>query len=317
MRATGAGGGSAPKRRFARDVILLVIGAVITLLVTDYGGALLREIKGTPPSLSGQLAGIERVAAKRHLEAHIVMTSLEGNGTPSVVVVSSFIAYAAGANPERPLSDELRIYDIAGSGDSRRLVPRFTFVGQANPRVSPFTDAWRFEVIAIHDFAHDGRQEIFGAFTENRADTADRRPVLISWDPGSERYVMSPLLVSAVHLASAHTERAQLEDRRLYRHSATIADPSTGVAIRDFGTPGALLLARDREPLLITAAATGEEGRPGLELEGFGVEMRALPVKIYECGHGVVSVPLFTSLGPEGLAQLWNRIPKGLGNYCG
>jgi hypothetical protein len=250
------------------------------------------------------------------MEPIIREVDLQGNGTKSFIVIMSFVAWARGADPSRPESDEIHIYDVEGRKDEQKLVQKFVFAPKADPGISPFTPSWRFELASVGDFAHDGRREIVGNFSEDRADTADARPAMILWDPSMGRYVLTPLLPAPVPLRRLRsTQVDQLENRRLYSSVATIVDPTAHVSIRDYGTPADVLIGH-RNALLVTAAITGPPTRRALELDAFSVDLRAVPPSIDRCGRGVVSIQP-NGFSRDDVGHLWGRVPKEtLENEC-
>lgn len=295
------------ERSLVRDVALLVVGAIIAFLVQQYGGELLRSLQSVPPSLSSQLTNLRRLATKEGLYPVIHRVNLRGDGTESIVVESIFAYRLPGDDASAPRSDRIAIYDLHHEDGGVRLSERFSFSPMGTGgRID--TPSWRIEGLNIEDLADDGRHEIVGSFSEDRADDSDSRPFLISWDPVSRRYVIEALLRRPIPFSDngEMAERVR-EYRTLYGSGATLTDRETKVSIQAYGTgsfavqPSVVVPGSEFSPArLVTVESTGrqsevEQKRFPLEINVYTIDARSIPVILSYCGSDRVMTNAYPS----------------------
>jgi hypothetical protein len=317
---------SVPKdRSLARDLGLLIAGALIAFGVNQYGSTLLNHLRSSPPSVSAQLATIERRATSIGLYPVIRRAHLHGDGTESIIVESIFAYTLPGDNAARPQSDQIAIYDLHSENGGVRLDPRFVFspVGVGGVVNTP---SWRFSQLTIEDVADDGRQEIVGGFSQDRADDSDVRPFLISWDPTNQGYVISALLPRPVPAAhDTNLSERDREYRMLYDSGVTLSDPGSHIAFRAYGTsrfalaPAAVVPNTQFSPaqlVTVEGASTdrsqrleAQQRRFTLELDVYTIDARSTPVVLSFCGSSRVVTTGFPESGSHGILQLVKRAP--------
>jgi hypothetical protein len=325
---------SVPKERpLARDVGLLVAGAVIAFLINQYGGELLRSLQASPPSRAAQLATIEREGASVGLYPVVRRADLHGDGAESIIVESIFAYTLPGDNASKPQSDQIAIYDVHPEGGGTRLAKRFSFSPRGVGGIVN-TPSWRLSQLSILDIAHDGRQEIVGAFSEDRADNSDVRPFLISWDPVARRYSIAALLPRATPFTviPGLTERERY-DRVQYASGSTLTDPRTHITIRAYGTSrfavakaSVIPATRFSPALLVTMEGAATERslsrevqrrRFAVELDVYSIDARTVPPGLSFCGSTRAVSDGFPESGSSAIVGLLRQAPpEAFGPAC-
>ncbi len=321
-----------PEHSLRRDVSLLVAGAVIAFVVNQYGAILIRSLRSTPPSVPAQLAAIRREATQSGLYPVIRRAHLHGDGTESVVVESIFGYTLPGDNAAQPHSDALTIYDLRGENGGTRLVRRFAFT-PAGVGGAVDTPSWRLRQLAVADIADDGRSELVGGWSEDRADDSDVRPFVVAWDPASRRYAIQALLAHPVPFVQVPglSERNR-EERTLYRSGTTMTDRATGTAFKAYGTASFAVQSASVVPgqrfspaLLITVEGAEtqthlirevQRHRLAVELDEFSLDARSAPVRSSFCGAGTTQSNGFPESGSPVILHLAHDLsrisPEGL-----
>jgi hypothetical protein len=262
---------------------------LIAFVVNEVGSGVVDQLRGTPPSISTQLEQVKRDAAQRGFRATVQRVDLRGTGARSILMHLVFVAYAPGADVNHQQSDEIRVYDLVSAGGGTRLVRRFAFQPEGDRQALVSAEAWRFRVIATQDLARDGRFQVVGFFSPNRADDADARPVLLAWDPRDGQYKMRGLLTRPVRLrtAAASGDWRVRQQRRAARTAARLEDRRNRVSLRLYGAQDASVVEGRDGPLLVTAAPVSAYGGAA-ELHAFIVDALSWPPLVQECGYSVV-----------------------------
>jgi len=313
------------ERSLVRDVGLLVVGALIAFAVNEYGASLLRSLRSTPASVSAQLAAIERHATSIGLYPVIRRAHLHGDGTESLIVESIFAYKLPGDDASNPRSDSLAIYDLRPDNGGTTLERRFSF-SPAGVSGGVDTPSWRLREVAIEDVADDGRQEIVGGWSEDRADDSDVRPFMVSWNPVKHRYVIAPLLTRPVPLPepSELSERDR-EARHLYATAAMLRDRAAGISITAFGTERFAVQAASVVPdrrfvpaslVVVEEAETNRDLRAAVRRHRFRVDVasyrldaRSTPVLSSYCGSAATTTSPFVEPDTAAILKLYNTLP--------
>jgi hypothetical protein len=175
--------------RILRWLGIAVAGAAVATVVaagvTSTVGWIRHETHPPPPPVSEQLAGIFH----RHAQTGFVVKAeatadLHGTGTDSrILIFGPDYFHPKISHP--PRSDRIEIYDdIRG-----RLHLAFSYAPTArDPGYAPWT--FGVELLAVRDVNGDREADVVASFNQEYADEYPPRPVVISWDPRVDRYLL-------------------------------------------------------------------------------------------------------------------------------
>lgn len=212
-----------PTPRAGRDLQLLASSALTLVTLITLGFVLV--VSGfSKPSISSQLATIERAGSSGGGEVSVVVAGVDLHGTG---VKSWLLLFHDPSGASRSSSDEIRVYDEEGGN----LVPALRF-RPAGPRAV-------FQYRAAQDIDFDNATEIVGGY--GYADEAREAmvPFAIAWDSATDRYRTVVLDMGAPKLSHPATIVPEQQYLRVYASPVTFADPSdhlaiTGHLVQDF-----------------------------------------------------------------------------------
>jgi hypothetical protein len=165
-----------------------VVAAVAALVINHYQASIGNFLFGSSPSVSAQIANIERQGFKANLYPYIARRVVLHGATESLVLVlrnretDNFSGFSGRA---RFRSDELRIYDIVGN----KVVLRYRYLPSAKsgPGV--------FRLDAAGDVHNNGTAVIVGSYAIYPMGIPEEpHPFIINWDSVALRYVMYPII---------------------------------------------------------------------------------------------------------------------------
>jgi hypothetical protein len=166
-----------------------VIAAVAALVINHYQNAISNFLFGTSPSVTTQIANIEREGFKANLYPSVARLVVLHGATQSLMLVlrdRGTDNFSPGA-PYQPRSDELRIYDVMGD----KVVLAYRYLPRATRDVGP----WVFRLDAAGDVRNNGTAVIIGSYAIYPMGFAEEpRPLIINWDSVAQRYVMYPII---------------------------------------------------------------------------------------------------------------------------
>jgi hypothetical protein len=251
--------------RAALSCFAFVAGVIVTVVVQVYGPAVFEDAFGTPARLGEQL---DSLAHKANAEGYAVtwkkyVSGLHaGTGQQSLLIELSDIRNLVQDSEKAARPDEFRIYDLKQypTGEPK-LIERFHFRPAPTSEVGGEVD-WRFYVRRIAEFGIAGQDEIVGYFTENRADEATERPVVIYWDDESESYKMTALLPMRPPLARYSPAGIRTRGyQREYVQPERLADDSAGTAVTSYAA-SAFAVTGSSNRITTTGAFFLSEGGP-------------------------------------------------------
>lgn len=251
----------------------IVVGALVGALAAIYVPRVVRGIEGTPPSISEQLDAITRkasgegygIAWERYIDG------LHGVHQRSLVMILADKRNVESEPHHETRPEEVRIYDFVKQRGHSMLARRFRFRPRPSVEAHHLTQ-WRFAVRRIADVTHEGDKSIIGYFTENRADEATLRPVLIHWDYHTEQYAMHALIREPPRLRNYRRPGVRtIGFTHEYHERETLRDPRSGLAITTY--PSSAFAVRMEANSINTIAAyylsVGGPGEPVVELADY------------------------------------------------
>jgi hypothetical protein len=182
-----------------RGLVLPAVGSLAVILALALLATLGEFKKSVPPPISDQVREIRVDATQgdpdteqddRHARTYQV--DLQGGGENSYVFVfedgpdrDGFFRLLGGDDPDRPTSDELRVYDV----EDGRLEERFRFQPDDTGRAAAL-----FERRGIGDVDDDQAQELIGGYGRYSDGSSEAQlPFALEWDDADERYRMVSL----------------------------------------------------------------------------------------------------------------------------
>ncbi len=209
---------------------------IITFLLGFYGPGLLTDVFGGPTALGEQYDAIAHEASLDGygISSTRIVHGLHGEGLQSMLMVLSDRRDQLQEPYQQPRPDEFRIYDEVQKDGSQKWVERFAFRPSLTLEVGHMT-SWRFEVRRVSDLNRDGEVDVVADFTEDRADEATYRPVLIHWEDSDEQYKMIALIPKRpvlAHYSGAGIRTAGF--RREYQQPERLSDHARGIAVSPY-----------------------------------------------------------------------------------
>lgn len=252
--------------RGRQRLLWLVIGAVIVLVVNQFGVAVIdlfndpeSRVAAAKERIKGEAAASGRYVAEER--------TIESNDSAAWLVVLRHRSVGNYSVEVPPVSDEVRIYDVVD--DRLRLDLRFhpgPETGRPNlspPEALPFL----FAVRLIEDFDEDGEPEVLGAFYSLFMEPALPRPVLLS-KAGQASYGIEPLTDAFSPGPPRSSQGAYARNERdYYKWVFMFRDGRSKAAFR--ARPVAEFAYVPEDSILITAVvarARSHADRPLLEL---------------------------------------------------
>lgn len=280
-------------------VLTLFAGAVIALLVNNYGLGVIHSIFGGPERLGSQLDSISHTAANDGYEVswHKYVTGLHGAGK-SLLMKLSDVRGALTENAESG-PDEFRIYDLRESEKQEpQLVERFRFRPSPTVEVRAPTQ-WRFNVQRVVGITNSGKRYVIGAFTENRADYSTQRPVMIYWDDQIEKYTIRALIPRPAKLEEVKNSGARTATYLAeYEEAEHLVDHRSGLSVDPYAATAYVVCGGASTDIRTIGAYWVSEGGPPprprvLQLVASSVSV--IPSTFRES----------TGVGAEGPPHLW------------
>lgn len=184
-----------------------------------------------------------------------------------------------------PRSDEVRIYDTVDG--KLRLAFRFLPQGPGQVRQAPEGDwpGFRFRPSPVTDIDGDGRPEIVGTFERvTLASGPMPAPVLISWDDGTQRYRLAPLIAQHPRLSGSNAlDRAQLAG---YLKPTILQDRYTSKKVYAYATDHYKII-RDKPDAFLVAAyldvASMTFSRVRYEIQAWTLDLQSGALETLAC----------------------------------
>jgi hypothetical protein len=298
-------------RRSVRRFVKWVGGAVF-LALASWGAVLLAQhvaaaVSPPPPPLPEQLTRLVRGAARsgwRITQAY--HADLRGNGQDSTI----FVLRSLHLSPPGLQSDQLRVYDLRGG----RLRQTFRFQPAAGGSVArlPF----EIDLDTVKDLDGNGTADVVATVGQIYADAVVPFPVLLYWDPVSNRYRLSPLL-RPVNGRPALGPATDPDARRDYEHVFIIRDTWSGGRFTSYHVEDFFVKRGGFSPILVAGFLVKSSARADpngvYQLNAWNLDLGLAQPGAYHCIGGLGDLPLLFRLRPreslrEGLTREWQQV---------
>ncbi|MGH2959094.1 MAG: hypothetical protein ACRDKE_05775, partial [Solirubrobacterales bacterium] len=149
-----------------------------------------------------------------------------------------------------PKSDELRVYNV----DDGRVHFEYQFLPQSLGQVRQLPEGdfpyFRFRLVQQTDLDGNAQNELVGVFERGTLATGPQPvPVVLAWDPHSQKYSLSPLIPKPPEL-KGFSKNARNEARG-FRHPTTIDDRLSSTVLKGYGADAYSIYQRSPSPVLM------------------------------------------------------------------